>query len=325
MTLAGNSRRVGMRAILALLILAITLGGGLLSTTAQRPNGAGLVIRHGDGTIIYAYIQFDEESISGLDLLTRSGLDATYAPFGGMGAGVCAINGEGCPSDDCFCHSYTSPAFFWRYYVHDSGAWTFNPVGPSGRTLHDGDIDGWSWSSGDSGLPTVTIDDIALMNGIDRNPPEPTATATPEPEPTATFTPVPTETPTPEPTATSTPEPTATPEPEATETAPATPTSSPAPTSTVAPTATPTLAATATQPVVATATSTPTVEPTSTPRPTSGAVIVAPGGTPEPLPVSPPETGNDGSNSSYLLFAGLVAVAIGVGGVAIYRNRAGTR
>lgn len=304
-----------MRALLALLILAITLGGGLLSTTAQRPNGAGLVIRHGDGTIIYAYVQFDEESISGLDLLTRSGLDATYAPFGGMGAGVCAINGEGCPSDDCFCHSYTSPAFFWRYYNQVDGNWIFNPVGASGRTMYDGDIDGWSWSSGDSGLPAVTIDDIALMNGIDRNPPEPTATS--EPEPTATFTPEPTATETPEPTETSTPEPTATPAPEATATAPATPSSTPEPTSTVEPTAT------ETQPA-ATATSTPTspVEPTATPRPTSGAVIVAPGGTPEPLPVDPPDTGDDGSNS-YLLFAGLVVVAIGVGGVAVYRNRAG--
>lgn len=160
-------RRPTFNMLIALLTVAIALAGGLLSTAAQRPNGAGLVIRHGDETVIYAYIQFDEESINGMDLITRSGIEATLSPFGGMGMGVCSINGEGCPSDNCFCHSYSSPAYFWHYYNLVEGEWVFNPVGPSGRTLRDGDIDGWAWSAGDVDLPPVTIEDIAAQNNID--------------------------------------------------------------------------------------------------------------------------------------------------------------
>lgn len=156
------------RIAIALALLAVMLSGGVLSTSAQRPDGAGLVIQHGDGTVVYAYIQFDEETINGTDLLTRSGIDATMTPFGGMGMAVCSLDGEGCPSDNCFCHSYSSPAFFWHYYNLVDGEWVFNPVGPSGRTLRDGDIDGWAWSSGDSVLPAVTIDDIAARSNIDR-------------------------------------------------------------------------------------------------------------------------------------------------------------
>lgn len=156
------------RMAIGLALLAVMLSAGLLSTAAQHPNGAGLVIQHDDETVVYAYIQFDEEAIDGTDLLTRSGIDAAMTPFGGMGMAVCSLNGEGCPSDNCFCHSYSSPAFFWHYYNLIDGEWVFNPVGPSGRILRDGDIDGWAWSSGDSILPVVTIDDVATLSNIDR-------------------------------------------------------------------------------------------------------------------------------------------------------------
>jgi hypothetical protein len=175
------------RALIVLVVLLLALGGSLLSTAARHPNGAGLVIRHGDSTLIYAYVQFDEDSINGLDLITRSGIDATLAPFGGLGGAVCSLNGEGCSSDDCFCHSYASPAYYWNYYIHSGDGWSAYPVGPSSRTLTDGDVDGWSWTAAESGLPETNIDEIAQMNGFERSQPSPPATLEQMP-PTATTT-----------------------------------------------------------------------------------------------------------------------------------------
>ena len=138
---------------------------------------AGLVVRHGDGTLIYNHVTFDEETINGADLLTRSRLDATMAPFGGLGAAVCSLDGEGCPSDNCFCHSYSSPSFFWHYYVLEDDEWMEYPSGPSSRQLSDGDVDGWSWTADESELPTTSIEQIVSASGNpswagDDEPPE---------------------------------------------------------------------------------------------------------------------------------------------------------
>ena len=50
---------------------------GLLPTAtlqAQTPNQAGLVVVHGDGTTTSRCVNFESESISGYELLERSGL-----------------------------------------------------------------------------------------------------------------------------------------------------------------------------------------------------------------------------------------------------------
>jgi len=313
----------GARLIAALLILSTVALASILPAAAQRPNGAGVVIRFGDGSLIYAYVQFEEETISSEELLYRSGLAVAIAPYSGLGAGVCMINGEGCPSDDCFCQSYSTPAYFWHFYANDGGGWRELLQGASSRSVGDGAVDGWSWTAGESGLPAVTIDDIALMNGVDRNPPPPTETPTPEP----TNTPVPTDTPQPTATQPPTETPTSTPttasEPTATVTAAATATTSPTPaTGTVQPTAT----ATPTRQPSPTSTSTSTA---STPAPpptltlvasaTTVAVLVQPDGT--TVPVEVVQTDDGSSTTNLLLFGGLIAVAGGAGAFVWMRGR----
>jgi hypothetical protein len=323
--------RVARRLTFALLLVLVHLALLAGPAEAQRPNGAGLVIQHGDGTLVYAYVQFEEEEISGIDLLTRSGIAATIAPFGGLGGGVCAINGEGCPADNCWCESYSNPAYYWHYYVLDTGGWVELPLGASSRTLRDGDVDGWSWNADEHSLPATTIDEIAALNGVDRNPPEPTATETPLP----TETPVPTATSPPPPTATNLPA-TATTAATVTPAASATSAPSPSPTAT-AHTATATTAPSSTRAPNSTVTSTPRGSPTpratsevavssftvatATQRPTSVAVIVTPGATPQPLP--PAEDGGGGSRD-YLMFGALLAGVLAAGGVVLLRSRRGT-
>ena len=79
------------------------------------------------------------QPISGLQALVQSGLDATIADAG-FGPAVCAIEGVGCPADDCFCN----PDLFWNYSYWDGGAWQSYPVG-AGRVDHLG-------AGGDRGL-----------------------------------------------------------------------------------------------------------------------------------------------------------------------------
>lgn len=174
--------------IVGVLLASLLFGGG----AAAEQNSAGLVVRHGDGTLVYVWVPFEEESITSEQLLTRSGLEAVVTPFGGLGTAVCSLDGEGCPSSDCFCKSYTSPAYFWHFYALRDGQWIEELAGPTSRTIRNGDIDGWAWTAGEHGLPLVTIDEIAALNGVreavasptvDR-PSTPVATPASAPEPT---------------------------------------------------------------------------------------------------------------------------------------------
>jgi hypothetical protein len=327
------------RLAIATLAIALVLLVSLVPAAAERRNGAGLVVRHGDGTLIYAYVEFDEESISGIDLLVRSNLDLVVAPYGGLGEAVCRLDGEGCPADNCWCESFGNPSYFWHYYARADGGWSELIQGAASRTLHDGDIDGWSWTAGDSGLPDVTIDEIALMNGIDRNAPTPTPTPSPTVPPTEgppTATPEP-PTATPEP-----PTPTTPPNPTAATTPSVAPTASAGPASQAAnaPSPTPSTAARATRaspspttPPSSSATiprapASPSgsaeiarAEPSPSPAATSLAVKVAPGGTPVPLDLSRDDGG--GSNAEYIVFAAMAAVVLAAGGVVALRGRRG--
>lgn len=316
----STARLQGARRLLAaLLILFAALVAGILPVAAERPNGAGLLVRFGDGSVIYAYVQFEEESITSEELLYRSGLAVTVAPYSGLGAGVCSVNGEGCPSDNCFCKSYTTPAYYWHFYANDGG-WHELLQGASSRTVGDGDIDGWSWTAGDSGLPDITIDEIALMNGVDRNAPEFSPTETPTLEPANTPTPIPTDTPLPTPTE---PSPTSTPMNTPTTPGQPTATSTPLTASTaaigqVAPSSTTTRAATATTTDTATPLA-PTPTLTLVASATTVAVLVQPDGTAVPLEVV--QADDDSSSTNLMLFGGLVLVATGAGAFVWVRNR----
>ena len=311
------------------LLLAVLAGFVPAASLAQegRLNGAGLVVRHGDGTLIYAYVEFHGDSIGGEELLLRSGLDIVVTPFGGLGAAVCSIGGEGCPADDCFCQSYGSPSLFWRYFGWNGSGWEPLLHGPTGRTLRDGDIDGWSWSGGEAGLPVVTIDEIAAITGFSRSPvATPTATATMPASPTtvvsATSPPAPTATATAS--ATSSPYPTEPPiQPARTGTAEPT-ADSPAEAATITPTPTTESSGVPTVTNIPTATPSPVpTEPASpvsqTAAPGTGAVIVRPGATPEPVVMLTTES--NANRGNLLLFGGFALIIACAGGAALVRRR----
>ena len=223
---------------LALLILGRAQG------QQDGPNRAGLVIRYGDGRVVTACVSFSEPSISGFELLQRSGIPY-IAQQSGMGAAVCKIDGEGCdyPTEDCFCKRNGPTTIYWAYSRLTANGWVFSPLGASSTRVQPGDVNGWAWGTGSvaSGAqpPIIPFDQVCQVQASTPIPPTsaspmPSPTATPQP-PTATPVP-PTATPLPTPLPTDTPQPTATPQ---LQSAPAAPTNTPVPTrSPASPTAT---------------------------------------------------------------------------------------
>lgn len=101
---------------------------------------ADVIVQFDDHALIVRAIEFSTP-ISGLHALELTGLDLTIADTG-FGPAVCAIEGVGCPADDCFCGGDT----FWGYNFWNGEAWEGYPVGASTSVISTtGAIEGWRW------------------------------------------------------------------------------------------------------------------------------------------------------------------------------------
>jgi len=293
---------------------------------AEGPNRAALLVVHGDGRTVGQCIAFEEAEISSHEVLQRSGLAVRFSGYGSLGAAVCAIEGEGCPREDqqCFCQCLGTRCLFWTFWLWRDGQWAYSQRGASNVPVHDGDVQAWFWSDGQTAPPEVTFGGVC--------PPPPTET--PQPTDTPLPTPVPTNTPVPTPAPTATPPPTAAPTDTALPTVAPTdallPTAAPTdtalpivmPTDTVVPTRAPSPTPTATatlqqpSPTVATA-SPPIVAQTLTRAPTASPPLPP---TPPAVP-APPPSGNNTPAAQYVSFAVLAAALLG--GFWLLRRRQG--
>ncbi|HET9015145.1 MAG TPA: hypothetical protein VFN57_06080 [Thermomicrobiaceae bacterium] len=305
--------------VVVLAVLSALAAFAPVPAGAARPNGAGLVIRHGDGRIVYAYVEFTTPTITGDQLLIMSHVPLVETPYGGLGEAVCSLDGEGCPATNCFCKSYGISSVYWHYYhLNTGGTWGDTNIGPSSQVIHDGDVEGWSWTGGSSGLPPTSIDAIAKMNGVDRSAsgqgtattPTPTA-APPTPTPAPTPTTKPTEQPTSVPTR-------AAPSPTAPPVAPTAAAATAAATVTAAGSA----VTIATSPPVAAATTAAAASPAATP--VARAVEVSPNGTATPLVLATRAPANGPPTSTYLTFAGLLVALAGLCAWFLLRRRSGS-
>ncbi len=174
------------------LFVLLMVGLGAETLRAQSPRRVALVVRFGEGNVITRCVSFSEEQISGYDVLTRSGLAIVAAFDPGAGAAICSIESTGCPQESCLTCDQPN---YWSYWHLVGGEWVYSQLGASTYTVHDGDVEGWSWGTG-SPPPVIPFDAVCA-------PPTPTPTDTPlppSPTPTATPTAPPTSTPTPPPT-----------------------------------------------------------------------------------------------------------------------------
>jgi hypothetical protein len=177
--------------ILIVLLMLVVTQPDLATTHAQQSNRAGLVVRFGDGSLITRCVEFNESTISGYDLLTRSGLNIIAAFDSGQGAAICSIENTGCPVESCLTCDMPN---YWSYWHLVDGVWVYSQAGSSGHSVGDGDVEGWSWGSGGP-PPVVRFDQICAMFATDTPLPPtdtPVSTATPTNTPfPPTNTPVP--------------------------------------------------------------------------------------------------------------------------------------
>jgi len=155
------------RIAIALLLCAAVLVGAPASTMVAGE--AGLIVEHGDGSVTYVLVVFPEEEIASIDLLRRSGLSLSTVDMGGLGEAVCTIGNDGCGVSDCrirLCQSGDPDSPFWHFMRIDaSGEWIFQPLGASGTKVRGGEVDLWSWTSGEVGVSAVDVAQIIALTG----------------------------------------------------------------------------------------------------------------------------------------------------------------
>ena len=178
--------------LLPLLLTALFLLAGASAAHAQGgDHRAGLVIRYADGSVQTQCVAFSEPSITGEELLQRSGLAVTLDYNAGLGGAVCSINNQGCayPIKDCFCKCTGIQCEYWAYYHRTAAGWQYASSGASSFLVNDGALEGWSWGAGNfsSGVepPVVAFNEVCAPPATAT----PTATATATPTATATSTP----------------------------------------------------------------------------------------------------------------------------------------
>lgn len=155
-------------AVVALLLTPVTPTG--LASADGGVNHAGVIVRQADGSLVYGYVAFTEEKIDGIELLRRSGIPLVTAGFGGLGAAVCSLDGQGCSMAECrrsVCQGGPN-APYWQYFRQGGPrGWSPLLVGASATAVRDGDIDGWSWTAKEAGLPSLTLPELAALAGAD--------------------------------------------------------------------------------------------------------------------------------------------------------------
>jgi len=182
-----NIQTLGI-ALALLLLLALSTGAGI---DAQELNKAAVVVRLEDDQVASRCVSFSEESLSGIDLLRRSGL-AIETKVEGMGSLVCSIENTGCPADDCFCQcSGGSDCVYWSYWRNQDEDWAYAQVGATQNRIEHGSIDGWSWGPGSLTEaiepPPVTFDEVCSQDNVAVTVESPGTTEAPDWKPYAVF------------------------------------------------------------------------------------------------------------------------------------------
>ncbi len=152
-------------------LLAVFAAACASAPTEGEGGRAGLIVRHGDARLVTACVAFEGESISGEELLARSGFDIRLDAANALGSLICSIDGEGCafPEKPCLCRCDQPGACgYWAYFGWDlqTGSWTYAAQGARQRQLHDGDLDAWVWldSTGPEAVTAALPQDVTFKD-----------------------------------------------------------------------------------------------------------------------------------------------------------------
>lgn len=111
----------------------------------------GFVIQYPDGTVDRGCLNLPEDD-NGYNLLAATGINLTWHDSGpALGHGLCAIDGVGCPQENCWCTDK-----YWGFYIRKTGEadWTYSAVGFDGGTscsehycAKEGDVVGFAYGA----------------------------------------------------------------------------------------------------------------------------------------------------------------------------------
>jgi hypothetical protein len=177
---------LGLAAFVTALLPAVTAAAPACATEAPH---AALVVSTGKDVLRYC-VTLDQPSVSGLRLIELAH-DQYGLSYRSDGAAVCMLAGIGTTDGDCF-GDYPD---FWGYWRGDgSGGWKWAGSGAATTSVRNGQVEGWSWGTGDSGASHPRPPDTTLSSVC--HPTKPAASPAPTPKSTLRPTPTPTPTPT---------------------------------------------------------------------------------------------------------------------------------
>ncbi len=114
---------------------------------------AGIVIDHSDGERKVVTVDFPGETITGTQLLQKSGLEVTISDTS-FGPALCSLDGEGQPESDCFGDPLGR---FWGFNIlTPNDEWTFSEVGIGDAILRDSDVAGFFFSTFGTEQPPIS-------------------------------------------------------------------------------------------------------------------------------------------------------------------------
>jgi len=136
---------------------AVRLPDKTFAQVAEIVGVAGLVIDHNDGTRKVLVVDFPGETITGLQLLERSGLKLVTQNTV-YGTAICAIDGEGQPDNNCF---GDPKGRFWSFNILSAqNEWVSSPVGADQAIVRNRDVHGYYFAAYGAPQPPITRNEV---------------------------------------------------------------------------------------------------------------------------------------------------------------------
>jgi hypothetical protein len=139
----------------ALMLTAAPLFGGSAACAGEGLD-ATLVVDTGSSEQ-FLCVALDAESVSGIHLIElASEQHGLSYSLGYGGQAVCMLAGVGSSEEECF----EGGEPFWGYWRSNGSGWSWSGSGAGSTVVEDGDVEGWSWGTGNDGAshqaPTFT-------------------------------------------------------------------------------------------------------------------------------------------------------------------------
>lgn len=168
--------------LLALVATAAGVGASPSIATAASPHRAAVIVDTGT-TIHKVVITFTEDSISGIEALSKAGANPVVYAMGPGGA-VCRIFGVGRDAGPNCLGGQDGDNRYWAYFRAPAGTSVFkySSIGAGSARVHDGDVEGWKFGTG-------TAPAYVSLASLTPPPPPPPPSTTATTKPAGTVTP----------------------------------------------------------------------------------------------------------------------------------------